>query len=104
MILMIVAAAMAMQSGSGDARTAYRNCLESAVVSAKSANVGIDGFKAYAQKTCAAVEDGFKSRLVSFNVKNGMSKKTAAEDADLQLEDYMYTVEEKYRYAVQPPQ
>lgn len=102
--MFVVAAAMMMQGGSADPRTAYRNCLNQAVASAKSANVGIDGFRDYAHKTCAAVEDGFKSKLISFNVKNGMSKKSAASDAELQLEDYVYTAEEKYRYAVQPPQ
>ena len=102
--MMLIAAAMAMQGGSGDPRAAYRTCLNEAVASAKSANVGIDGFKDYAHRTCATVGDGFKSKLVSFNVKNGMSKKAASEDAELQLEDYVYTAEERYRYSVQPPQ
>jgi hypothetical protein len=93
---------MMVQAGSAD-RTAYRTCLNDAVASAKGANIGVDGFKDYARKTCAAVEDGFKSKLVSFNVKNGMSKKTAAEDAEVQLDDYLYTAEEKYRYSADAP-
>lgn len=101
MIAILIAAAMVMQAGAAD-RTAYRTCLNEAVASAKGAKIGVDAFKDYARKTCAAVEGGFKSKLVSFNVKNGMSKKTAAEDAEVQLEDYVYTAEEKYRYSVQP--
>lgn len=105
MIVIVLAAAMMMvQAGSGDARAAYRSCLNDAVVSAKSANISADGFKDYAQKTCAAMEQAFKAKLVSFNVKNGMSKKEAAEDAQIQLEDYMYPYDEKYRYSAQPPQ
>lgn len=103
MIAIMVAAAMTMQPG-GELRQDYVTCLSNAVVSAKNANIGVDGFKDYAHKTCATIETGLKSRLVSFNVKNGMSKKTASEDAQLQLEDYVYTAEERYRYSVQPPQ
>ena len=102
MIALVIAAAMMVQVGSAD-RTAYRTCLSDAVTSAKGANVAVDGFKDYARKTRAAVEDGFKSKLVSFNVKNGMSKKTAAEDAEVQLDDYLYTAEEKYRYSFDQP-
>lgn len=104
MIATMIAAAVMVQAGSADDRKAYVSCLSDAVASAKSANVGVDGFKDYAHKTCATIEQSFKSKLVSFNVKNGMSKKTAADDAALQLDDYVYTAEERYRYAVQPPQ
>lgn len=102
--MFVVAAAMMVQAASAESRSAYVSCLREAVVSAKGANITVDGFKAYARQTCASVEGGFKSKLVSFNVKNGMSKKMAADDADVQLDDYMYTAEEKYRYSVQPPQ
>ena len=104
MIASVIAAAMGMQAGSDDPRREYVSCLKDAVVSAKSANVGAEGFDDYAQKTCAAIEGSFRSKLVSFNVKNGMSKKTAAEDAQIQLDDYMYTASEKYRYSMEPPQ
>ena len=102
MITIVIAAAMVMQGGSADPRSAYVACLKNAVNSAKTSNVGVDGFKDYVRTTCASVEDGFKSKLVSFNVKNGMSKKAAADDAQIQLEDYVYTYEEKYRFASQP--
>ena len=103
MIAMMLTAAMMLQPG-GELRQEYVSCLNSAVSSAKTANVAVDGFKDYAHKTCATVEEGLKARLITFNVKNGMSKKSAASDAELQLEDYLYTYEEKYRYAAQPPQ
>lgn len=103
MIASVIAAAMMLvQAGAAD-RSAYVSCLKDAVTSAKSANVGVDAFKDYAHKTCASIEEGFKAKLVSFNVKNGMSKKAAAEDADVQLEDYVYTAEERYRYSLEPP-
>ncbi len=105
MIVKFAAAALTMMAtaASADARQDYVSCLNGAVGTAKTANVRADGFKDYAHKTCAAVEDGFKAKLVSFNVKNGMSKTAAAKDADLQLDDYLYTYEEKYRYSAEPP-
>lgn len=101
-VTMFAAAMMLVQAGNAD-RSAYVSCLKDAVTSAKGANVGVDAFKDYAHKTCAAIEQSFKAKLVSFNVKNGMSKKAAAEDADVQLEDYVYTAEERFRYSLEPP-
>jgi hypothetical protein len=104
MIATMIAAVMLVLQPGGELRQEYVTCLNNAVASAKTSNIGVDGFKDYAHKTCATVEDGFKARLVSFNVKNGMSKKAASDDAQIQLEDYMYTYEEKYRYSAQPQQ
>jgi len=100
-VTMFAAALMLVQVGNAD-RSAYVSCLKDAVQSAKGANVGVDAFKDYAHKTCAAIEQSFKAKLVSFNLKNGMSKKAAVEDADVQLEDYVYTAEERYRYSLEP--
>jgi len=99
---LLIAAAMLLQGAAE--RSAYVACLKDAVASAKGAQVAPDGFKDYARRTCAAAEGGFKAKLVSFNVKNGMSKKAAADDAEIQLEDYIYTYEEKYRYSAEAPQ
>ena len=103
MIGMGIAAAMMMLQAATADRSAYVSCLKDAVASAKSASVGVDGFKVYAHKTCESTESGLKSKLVSFNVKNGMSKKAAAEDAQVQLDDYVYSAEEKYRYSAEAP-
>ena len=100
MIATTIAIAMMVQVGAAQ-REAYVSCLRDAVAAAKGANVTAEGFKDYAHQRCASAEDGFKSKLVSFNVKNGMSKKAAADDAQVQLEDYVYTYEEKYRYSAQ---
>jgi len=102
MIAVLVAVALAMQGGSGDPRKDYVSCLNDAVAKAKSASVGPDGFKDYASKTCALVEDALRAKLVAFDVKNGMSKKASAEDAQVQLDDYLYTAEERYKYSIDP--
>ena len=104
LIAIVIAAAVAVQAGSDDPRRAYVSCLKDAVASAKGANVAADGFNDYAHTTCATIEGSFRSKLVQFNVTNGMSKKSAAEDAQIQLDDYLYTAAEKYRYSVEAPQ
>lgn len=91
MISIAIAGALMLQTGSVELRSAYVDCLKQAVVSAKGAGVAADAFKDYAQKTCATAEEGLKAKLVGFNVKNGMTKAAAAKDADIQLDDYVYT-------------
>jgi len=94
---------VAMQATAADPRTTYNACLNEAVTSAKAAKVPADGFKAYAHQSCAAAEDKFRAVLAAFNVKNGMSRKAATADAQVQIDDYVYTADERYRYSVAPP-
>ena len=102
MITILTAAAL-FAGVSGDPRSDYAACLRDAVVSAKAAKVTGDGFKAYAQQTCAETEAAFKANRAAFNVKNGMSRKSAAEDAQIQIDDYIYSAEDNYRFSLEPP-
>ena len=103
MILTIVATAAIFAGASGDNRQAYSACLRDAVANAKIAKIPADGFKAYAHEACAAVEQTFKASLAAFNVKNGMGKKSAAEDAQVQIDDYVFSAEDRYRASIAPP-
>lgn len=103
MITILVAVAM-QAAVAAEPRKAYSACLSQAVASAKTANVPAAGFKAYAHQTCAAVEDSFRKALAAFNIKNGMGRKTATEDAQVQIDDYVYTADDRYRYSVESPQ
>jgi hypothetical protein len=102
MLVQIFAALLMVQASAAD-RRAYATCLKNAAVSAKAANVTVDGFKAYAHKACAQVESDLKSKLAAFNVRNGMGRKAAADDAQLQLDDYLFTAEDNYRYSIEDP-
>jgi len=82
-------------------RKEFVACLHKAVESAKSGNVSPDNFSAYAHNACAAIEATFKAGLVSFNLKNGMSKKSASEDAQIQIDDYVLTAEDRYKFALE---
>src|SRR5688500_12913328 len=103
MIASLLAAAAIFAGASGEPRQAYAACLKDAVANAKIAKVAPDGFKAYAQQSCASAEESFKASLAAFNVKNGMGRKSAMEDAQVQIDDYVFTAEDRYRFSLQPP-
>ena len=79
-------------------RSAFANCVKKAADGAKQSKVSIDGFTAHLQQACSAESDKFKTKLVAFDVRNGVKRTQASEDADLQLEDYYAAQEERYRY------
>ncbi len=103
MITSLLAAAAFLAGIAGDSRQAYSACLKDAVANAKITKIPGDGFKAYAHQACAAAEDSFKKSLAAFNIKNGMGKKSATEDAQIQIDDYVFAAEDKYRFSIQPP-
>lgn len=102
MFTILLASAM-LAAGAGGPREAYSACLNDAVASAKAAKVPADGFKAYAHQNCAAAEDSFRKTLAAFNIKNGMGRKSATEDAQVQIDDYVFSADDRYRFAVAPP-
>ena len=42
-----------------------------------------------------------KNAVVAFRTKNGMTKKAAAEDADMTVDDYLATSVDKYQFMAQ---
>lgn len=84
-------------------RQDYVACLKTAETEAMSRKVGADAFAAFAHQHCATIEQGLKAELMKFGLKNGMSRKMADEDAQLQVDDYVFTAEERYRYHLEKP-
>jgi hypothetical protein len=41
---------------------------------------------------------GLKQALVEFRMKNGMSKKAAADDAEMTIDDYVSTPADNYKF------
>lgn len=102
MIELAMASAMyaaAVQSAPAAAeRSAFAECVKQAADTAKKNKVEIDALIAQLQQACSAEGDKFKTKLVAFDVKNGVKRTQAAEDADLQMEDYYAAQEDRYRY------
>ena len=100
MISVMVASAVylvALQASVNAPRNAFADCLKQATQKAQSEKVAADAFEAYAKGQCAGQVESFKKAVVSFDVKNGISRKEAAENADLQVEDYMIGSVDSYR-------
>jgi len=87
-------------------RTAFTACLKTADSTATSQKVAGDAYEAFVRTTCSAQLGTLRSAMVNFNVKNGMSRKDAATDADLMIDDYLASSIDHYKFMVstnEPP-
>ena len=87
-------------------RTAFTACLKQADSKATSQKVAGDAYEAFVRTTCSAQLGTLRSAMVNFNVKNGMSRKDAATDADLMIDDYLASSIDHYKFMVstnEPP-
>ena len=94
----------AMQAAVNVPRAAFSACLKQAGQKASAEKVQPDAYSAYIKGLCTNESAAFKNALVSFDVKNGIGRKQAATDADVQIEDYIVGSFESYqaRFPVDP--
>ncbi len=88
----------AMQATITAPTEAFRNCLHDASDKASKEKVAGDAFEAYARNACSVQMGSLKSAVVAFRMKNGMSRKAAADDADMTVDDYLGTSVDKYQF------
>jgi len=72
-------------------RAAYRACLATAAAAAKPPEVTADKFAQFAHAQCAAQEQALTQAMISFDMRNGASRKSAADGATMAVEDYVET-------------
>ena len=77
-------------------RAAYRTCLASAAASAKPPTVTADKFADYVHGQCAAQQAALTDAMVSFDMKNGASRKSATDGASMAVEDYLETAKNNW--------
>ena len=77
---------------------AFRGCLRQAAAKATSEKVSGDNIDAYLRNACSVEMTSLKSAVIAFRMKNGMSKKAAASDADMTVDDYVSTPADNYRF------
>ena len=95
-------ALVALQSSAANtARTGFNTCIREAAAQAKKDKVPLENLVAQLRQACEGEGAKLKAALVAFDVKNGVSRKQAASDADLQLDDYYVAQEERYRYEIE---
>ena len=78
--------------------TAFRGCLRDAASKAKTEKVPGDGIEAYLKTTCTAQMATLKDALIAFRMKNGMTRKAAASDAEMTVDDYVATPADNYKF------
>ena len=80
---------VAAQAAINVPRVAFSTCLDQAAVKARAEKIEVGAFADYARRVCAAEATKFRNALITFDVKNGVPRKTATSDADLQVDDYI---------------
>lgn len=101
MIVLLGASALtiaALQASISAPTTAFRGCLHDAVAKATSDKVSGDTIETYLRSACNVQMDALTSAIVAFRTKNGMSKKAAADDAQMTIEDYVATPVDNYKF------
>ena len=78
--------------------SAFRSCLRDAAAKAKTEKVTGDGIEAYLRNACSGQMGTLKEALIAFRMKNGMSRKDAAGDASMTVDDYIATPADNYRF------
>jgi hypothetical protein len=91
----MIFAATSMQAAAAGQRQDFVACLKQAVEKANGDKLKPEAFAAFARQNCATQIGSFKQGLVSFDVKNGVARKRAESDAELQIEDYLVGASEK---------
>lgn len=78
--------------------SAFRGCIHDATTKATNEKVSPDTIETYLRDACTVQMGTLKDALVAFRLKNGMSKKAAAEDAQMTIDDYVATPADNYRF------
>lgn len=101
MITLLGASALtltALQATINAPTEAFRSCLREASAKATGEKVAPDAIEQYLRTACTVQADSLKSAVVAFRTKNGMSRKAAAEDANMTVDDYLATPVDKYKF------
>ena len=88
----------AMQASIAGPTDAFRGCLREAATKAKSEKIAGDGIEAYLKNACTVQMGTLKDALVTFRMKNGMTRKAAASDAEMTVDDYVATPVDNYKF------
>lgn len=78
-------------------RDNYMSCLDKAFAAAKEQKLPAEALDASLRSSCTAAEEPFKASLIAFDLKNKVARKQAAADAQLQVDDFVTSLVERYR-------
>lgn len=101
MIVLLGASAIALtalQASIVAPTSAFRGCLHAAVDKAKAEKITGDAIEAYLRAACTGQMGTLKEALIGFRLKNGMTRKEAASDAEMTVDDYVSTPVDNYKF------
>ena len=101
MIVLLAASAISLAAAQASITAptnAFRSCVRVEATKAKSEKVAGDAIEAYLKTACTGQMGSLKDALISFRMKNGMSRKAAASDADMTVDDYVATPADNYKF------
>ena len=104
MIILVAASAISLaasQATIAAPTTAFRGCLRDAATKAKTEKVAADAIEAYLKNACTAQMGTLKDAVIAFRMKNGMSRKAAASDAEMTVDDYVASPADNYKFMAQ---
>lgn len=104
MIALLGASALvlaALQASITAPTSAFRGCLHDAADKASGEKVSADTIETYLRNACTVQMGSLRDALVAFRLKNGMTKKAAADDAQMTIDDYVATPADNYRFIVE---
>lgn len=99
MILMSIAALLAttaVDTAASAQRAALSKCLKESAAKAKADKVEIAAVDAFLRAQCSAPGAKLRDAVIAIDVKNGISRKDAAEGAQLDVDDYFVSTAERY--------
>ena len=97
MISAILVAALIQSAAINSQRDSYESCLTTAFEAAKTQKMPAEALDAHLRQSCASVEEKFEAALIAFDLKNKIPRKQAAADAQLQVNDLVDNLVERYR-------
>jgi hypothetical protein len=99
----VLVVAAAQSAAVNTARDGLRNCFKTAIEQAKAEKVAKDGFQPFAKSHCTTQANSFMAAVWAFDAKNKVSKKQSNADAELQIEDFLFTADEKFQREAAAP-
>ena len=97
MISAILVAVLLQSAAINSQRDSYESCLTTAFEAAKTQKMPAEALDAHLRQSCASVEEKFEAALIAFDLKNKIPRKQAAADAQLQVNDLVDNLVERYR-------
>ena len=97
--VLLLAAAPAPAPGTAAidrSRSVFVACLKQAAGAANPSEVKAETFADFAKRHCAAQQQALMDAMIAFDLRNGVSRKSAADGAELAVDDYMETAKNLY--------